>query len=98
MSDTSTTTIKTILENFVKFIEEKNHGMMFVDEYLKRMIPEFLNTSQPTITEEAKMDYIKCNLPTECENLSKGMYCPDKCKIEGCTRDSSIPSNNDTKR
>ena len=49
MSDTSTTTIKTILENFVKFIEEKNHGMMFVDEYLKRMIPEFLNTSQPKV-------------------------------------------------
>ena len=49
-------------------------------------------SSHTRVTKEAeeKTDYIKCYLPTQCEHLSRGMYCPDRCAIEGCIRDSSI--------
>ena len=45
-----------------------------------------------TKTDETKIDYIKCYLPNPCESLSRGMYCSDECKIEGCVRDSLEPT------
>lgn len=63
----------------------KNYRMSREAEWEEITINDSLTQN---IKEESKISYIKCYLPTRCENLLKGMYCPDECKIDGCIRDS----------
>ena len=46
-------------------------------------------------TQETKIEYTKCYHPTQCEQLIRGKYCLDSCKIEGCIR---IDLSADTKK